>query len=150
MRLVLLDAGRLGMLTNPAGEARNAQCREWAERLLTRGDAIAVPEVADYEVRRELVRAEKTQGLGRLNALRTHPAFLYVPLTTATMDKAAEFWALMRRQHAPTAPTSALDGDVILAAQAWLPTEEGYDTVVATTDPAHLSRLVPAAAWTDV
>jgi len=148
--IVVLDTGPLGMLTNPAGSQRNTDCRQWVERLLLRGDSVAVPEIADYEVRRELLRANKVEGLARLNTLRAHPAFMYLPLATAAMDRAAEFWALARREHRPTASDSALDADVILAAQAALLADDGHEVVVATTNVAHLTRFARAALWTDL
>ena len=148
--MVVLDAGPLGMLTNPAGSPLNADCRQWVERVLLRGDGVAVPEIADYEVRRELLRASKVEGLARLNSLRMLPAFVYLPLTTAAMDRAAEFWARARREHRPTASDSALDADVIFAAQAAVPAERRHNVVIATTNPVHLARLAPAALWTDL
>jgi hypothetical protein len=56
----------------------------------------------------------------------------------------------VRNAGTPTAGVDALDGDVILAAQVLslgLPAEE---VVVATTNVAHLSLLVPAELWTDI
>ena len=64
------------------------------------------------------------------------------------MRRAAEFWAEARRDGRPTAPDPALDGDVILAAQA--ATLDRDDVIIATTNPKHLSRYVPAALWTDI
>ena len=56
--------------------------------------------------------------------------------------------AQARRQGQPTADDKALDGDVILAAQAM--TLGGTDVVIATTNVGHLSRFVPAALWPDI
>jgi predicted nucleic acid-binding protein len=58
------------------------------------------------------------------------------------MIKAAELWAEVRKQGKPTADSQALDGDVILAAQAL-----HADAVVATENVAHLSLLVEAKHW---
>lgn len=73
-----------------------------------------VPEIADYEVRRELIRAKKREGIERLNALIKQ--LDYLAITTPAMRKAAEYWAQARRQGRPLAADAALDGDVILAA----------------------------------
>jgi predicted nucleic acid-binding protein len=58
-------------------------------------------EIADYEVRRELLRASKTQGAARLDALAA--MLEYLPITTAAMRKASEFWAKARQQGLPRA-----------------------------------------------
>jgi hypothetical protein len=53
-----------------------------------------VPEIADYEVRRELLRANKVRGIARLDLLKN--SIGYLPLTTPIMLKAAELWAQAR------------------------------------------------------
>ena len=105
-----------------------------------------VPEIADYEVRRELIRAGRTKGIERLDALISEVE--YLAITTATMRRAATFWAEARQQGRPTAADPALDGDVILAAQAATLGRAG--TIVATTNVRHLTRFVPAKLWTDI
>src|SRR5204862_615238 len=101
---------------------------QWLERLLAAGRHIVVPEIADYEVRRELLRANKAQGIAQLD--RLYHSIDYLALTTTAMRRAAEFWALARQQGQPTAADKAIDGDVILAAQAATSGEADY--VVAT------------------
>ena len=113
---------------------------------LTGGTTVLVPELADYEVRRELIRARRTAGIGRLDAFIERVGFL--PITTAAMRQAATFWAEARQQGRPTAVDAALDGDVILAAQAF--TLDRTEVIVATTNPKHLSRLVAAKLWVDI
>jgi predicted nucleic acid-binding protein len=95
---VLLDAGPLGMISHPRP---NKQIAEWLKRLLSCGGRVLVPEIADYEVRRELLRAGKNRGVQRLDAL-IHSVG-YVPITTAAMLKAAEFWAAARNAGHATA-----------------------------------------------
>ena len=107
---------------------------------------VVLPEIADYEVRRELVRGRRVQGLQRLDALVD--LVEYLPLTTAAMRQAAVFWADARQRGRPTADDRALDGDVILAAQ--VATLESADGIVATTNVGHLSRYVHAALWRDI
>jgi len=51
-------------------------------------------------------------------------------------------WAEVRRAHRPTAPPLALDGDVILAAQA-----RAVDGVVVTYNTKHLDQLVDVIAF---
>ena len=55
---VLLDSAPLGMLSHPRSTPENEECRAWLKRLLSRGVKVGLPEIADYEVRRELLRAE--------------------------------------------------------------------------------------------
>jgi predicted nucleic acid-binding protein len=144
--VVLLDAGPLGMVTHRGGVPEVDECKRWLLRLAAGGVRIVVPEISDYEVRRELLRAGKAQGVARLDALAT--AFEYAPLTTPVMRLAAEHWAQLRATGPATADAKALDADVILAAQARaLGTT---DVVVATTNTRHLSRLVTARLWRDI
>ena len=112
----MLDAGPLGLVTNPRRSQPSVACAQWVQALVARGRRVIVPEIADYEVRRELLRANRVSGLVRLDGLAR--LLEYLPLTTAAMRQAAVFWAQARQQGQPTADDKALDGDVILAAQA--------------------------------
>jgi predicted nucleic acid-binding protein len=146
--IVLLDSGPLGLVTNPKGSLEADLCNRWLISLLASGVQVKIPEIADYEVRRELLRADKLNGLKRLDELKN---FLdYVPLTTQTLLKAAEFWAQVRKQGKPTADAKALDGDVILAAQASLITSTEHEVIIATTNVSHLSRLATAREWKNI
>jgi predicted nucleic acid-binding protein len=144
-RHILLDAGPLGLLTTPRSTPPVEAIRTWLIERRTAGDTILVPEIADYEVRRELLRAGKTRGVRALDALAREIG--YLPVTTLTMRQAAIYWAQLRRQGTPTAAPDALDGDVILAAQATLLAATGHEVIVATTNLAHLQRLVQASPW---
>jgi predicted nucleic acid-binding protein len=144
-RVILLDSGPLGMLTNPKAKGVPLECQVWLKALLRRGERVAIPEIADYEVRRELLRAGLAQSLRRLDNLTQ--TLDYIPIQTETMRLAARLWAEMRQSGQPTADDKALDGDVILAAQARLLCDETTEAIVATTNVAHLSRLVTALDW---
>ena len=146
--IVLLDAGPLGLVTNPGGSSEAYECNIWLVSLVSKGVEVKIPEIADYEVRRELLRAEKIKGLQRLNDLKN--LIDYIPLTTQTMLLAAEFWAQVRRQGKPTADAKALDGDVILAAQASQMSSGGHNVIIATTNVGHLSRLAIAKEWRNI
>jgi hypothetical protein len=52
---VLLDAGPLGMISNPKGSSDNEACKNWLSSLVFNGVNGVIPEIADYEVRRELI-----------------------------------------------------------------------------------------------
>ncbi|HEY0547266.1 MAG TPA: PIN domain-containing protein [Pyrinomonadaceae bacterium] len=140
---VLLDAGPLGMVSNPNASTYNRECYEWMESLIVNGGQILVPEIADYEVRRELLRANKTPGIARLDLLKD--TIGYLPITTTVMLKAAELWAQARKSGMPTADPKALDCDVILAAQAL-----EASAIVATENIGHLSRFVKSMHWRDI
>ena len=144
-RLILLDANTLGLASNPGGKPEAEACAQWIEALLRGGDRVLAPEIADYEVSRELLRANKTRGVARLDLWRTTGA--YVTLTTDAMILAAEFWAEVRKQGQTTAPDLALDGDVILAGQAEVLRRQGAVVIVATTNIRHLARFTDARRW---
>jgi hypothetical protein len=107
---------------------------------------ILIPEVSDYEVRRELIRAGMTSSVIQLDQLAR--MFQYLAVTTAAWRKAAEFWAASRNQGQPTAGNQRLDCDAILAAQA--ATLSLPETIIATTNAAHLARFVPADHWQNI
>jgi len=56
-------------------------------------------------------------------------------------------WAQARNEGYATADDSALDCDVILAAQALLFAEDGFEVIVATRNVGHLARFVDAREW---
>lgn len=144
-RLILLDSGPLGLVTNPRDSEQSRLCNAWLSGVLTGGSEVLVPEIADYEVRRELIRAGRTKGLARLDGLAERIG--YLPITTVVWRRAAEFWAQARAAGKPTASNAALDADMLLASQAVVASEEGHEIVVATTNVGHLGRFVNARLW---
>ena len=109
---------------------------------------MAIPEISDYELRRELLRANKFNGIRQLDLLNAQ--FIYLPITTPTVLLAAKLWAEVRPSGQATADPKSLDGDVILAAQAQLQAEQGYRVIVATTNVKHISRFIDARPWNDI
>ena len=146
--VVLLDSGPLGLVSQPNADRINTDAVQRFDALLSAGVSVLVPEIADYEVRRELLRAGRQRGVRRLDRLKEDIG--YLPVTTRTMLTAAELWADARKKGRPTAPDPALDADVILAAQAKEVESEGRSVIVATTNPRHISRFVDAAAWQEI
>jgi hypothetical protein len=146
--IVLLDAGPLGMITNPKSSSDNEACKNWLASLAYKGVEVVIPEIADYEVRRELLRAGKERGLGRLDALKGMLG--YAPITTPVMLKAAQFWASARRMGRQSADDASLDADMIPAAQAGALVRTGDETVIATTNVRHLALFSPARIWCDI
>ena len=146
--IVVLDAGPLGMITNPKSSPENEACKNWLASLAYNGVEVVIPEIADYEVRRELLRAGKDRGLGRLNALKGMLG--YAPITTPVMLRAAEFWATARQVGRPSADDASLDADMILAAQAGALVRSGDETVIATTNVRHLTLFASARMWREI
>lgn len=145
----MLDAGPLGMVTNPRASGVTLECQLWLESHVQKGTVILIPEIADYEVRRELLRAGRQRSIRQLDQLKV--VFEYVPLTTTMILKAAELWAAVRQIGQPTADPHALDGDVILAAQAIeIAQQRQEEVIIATTNVGHLSRLTTAQDWQDI
>lgn len=145
-RAVLLDSGPLGLLTAPPSKrAHIASCSQWLGSLLSVGVRVLVPEIADYELRRELLRANKAKSVARLDALASGTE--YLALTPAAMRRAAELWAQARQQGLPTAADASIDADVILVAQALT---LGGSFVIATTNVGHLSRFADADLWQNI
>jgi len=144
---VILDAGPLGLAGKPPGLPEAARLRAWVQGLRSAGSAVVVPEIARYEVHRELFRLGLAGGLRRLDQL--HPGLAFLPIAGDVMDIASELWAGVRRGGLATAGDEALDGDAILAAQALALAADVGPVVVATTNVNHLARFpgVDAREW---
>lgn len=147
---LLVDTGILGKLCHP-NRRENRPVVEWLDSLLStdgRPVQVIVPEIADYELRRKLLHLIKngqasSKSIDRLDDLGR--LLDYLPLDTETMRHAAELWADSRRHGNPTASPQALDGDVILAAQAL-----AVQGTIVTTNRKHLSRFVSAKDFTEI
>jgi len=126
------------------------RCRLWIDGLMARGVDVVVPEVADYEVRRELIRTNALGSLRRLDDLVATGGLSYLPVTTAAWRLAASLWADARQRGVPTASAQALDADVILAASATMMSKPGDQVIVATVNVSHLARYCDARLWTTV
>jgi hypothetical protein len=68
---VLLDSGPLGLACRRRGSPLPDDCRQWIRGLISRGVGVVVPEISDYEVRRELTRIRAGASLRRLDELVT-------------------------------------------------------------------------------
>jgi predicted nucleic acid-binding protein len=70
----------LGLVSQRRGHPPGDRCRAWLDALRLAGVRIVVPEIADYEVRRELLRVNARAGLQRLDALVA--GLIYDAITT--------------------------------------------------------------------
>jgi predicted nucleic acid-binding protein len=145
---ILLDAGVLGILTNPKRSETGESCALWLQAAIVANCQILVPEITDYEVRRELIRANKMRGLRRLDSFIASNAVSYLPLNTAVMRQAAILWAEARQQGRPAADNKALDADMILADQAIV--QCTGNIVIATTNVKHFPPSVEADTWQNI
>jgi predicted nucleic acid-binding protein len=144
--IVVLDSNVLGLISNPKVSAEAMACKDWLDDLLGRETTVGIPEIVDYELRRELIRANKLLGLRSLDAFKVR--FLYVPITTEMMLLAAQIWAQTRQGGIHMASGNSLDADVILAAQSLITAEKlNLDLTIATTNVRHLGRIAPAKDW---
>ncbi len=150
----MLDTSPLGMISNPNASAENDAINEWALKLLRRNELIVLPEIADYEVRRELIRAKKTRGISILDSLKTK--LKYLPIDTGMMLEAAQLWAEARDRGKPATNNLALDGDKVLIAQAragsrlWADESTNGHTILVTTNVKHLTHFCDARLWRDI
>jgi predicted nucleic acid-binding protein len=149
-RIILLDSTPLGLVCRRRGHPRGAACQIWLDSIELARIVVVVPEVVDYEVRRELIRIGSRTGLTRLDSLVSR--LIYDPLTTPIMRRAAEFWADLRRLGLPTAGDESLDADAILAAHAALIGGPGDTVTVATSNLRHLARFpgIDARDWPSI
>ena len=148
-RAILLDSGVVGMLVSPPSRPAVVKALVWLDGWLGKVDVI-LPDITDYEVRRELVRLDATAKLTRLADL--HESLLRVEVDRAAWLKAAEFWAIVRQSGLPTAGPDALDGDAILAGVAATIAMPGDEVIIATTNVQHLTRFpgVVSRLWEEI
>ena len=114
-RFIVLDSGPLGLLTHPQRNAEVVAITEWMSQCLLSGHRVIVPAIVYYELRRELIRANKAFGVSRLEVFASTTPGRYLPLSDEALRLAAELWAKARQQGRPTADVKDLDIDVILA-----------------------------------
>jgi len=134
---LVLDTGVLGQICHPR---KYQDVRSWFRRAV-REHELLVSEVADYELRRELLRLGSHGSLARLDELTRE--LRYLPTTTATWRTAARLWAEQRRGGRVTG--DGLDGDLLIATQAL---EEA--AAVITANKKHFESVVDTCAWNDV
>lgn len=140
LEAVMLDTSPLGRIVHPKP---NIDITTLLRSLLEQGTLVYLPEIADYELRRNLILERFNDSIVRLDQLKK--TLTYVPISTDIMLQAAEFWAYARREGIPTANKEALDGDAILAAQA-----KKVGATILTENAGHLTRFVEARNWKEL
>ncbi len=136
----MLDSSPLGRLAHPRP---TPEIVAWLADLLNAKTTVFIPEIADYEIRRNLELHGLTASIAELDRLQL--ICPYVPLTTPIMRRATSFWASARRAGRPAADPKKLDADVILAAQAI-----AVSSIVATENVGHIAPHVTAKHWRQI
>lgn len=146
-RLILLDAGVIGLLCSSPALPSVQACGEWLVRQGRAGVQVRICDLSDFEVRRELLRIGATAKISRLDQFGE--TLGTVAVNAPAWLRAAEFWALVRRAGMPTADPKALDGDVVLAGVAATLGEPGDEVVIATDNVKHFGRFpgIDARPW---
>ena len=144
-KVVFLDTGVLGVIVHPRATEEARECVRWLRGLAAAGARVCFAEICDYELRRKLLHRNGHVQIGKLDALKAQAE--YVAIDTEAMLEAANLWAQGRKAGHVTAPPEAVDGDVILCAQARLNVAEDDDLIIATTNPDDIRPYVPADTW---
>ncbi len=92
-RLILLDSGPLGKIVRAPSKPHVVRCLAWLKTILATGAVVVIPDIAHYEVRRELLRIRAVGSLRRLDyALDPSIGFDHLTLTDDAIIKAAEYY----------------------------------------------------------
>jgi predicted nucleic acid-binding protein len=158
--LIALDTGPLGDLINPNNTGDAVAIRTWMASHLAKGDKYLLPELADYEVRRNetlevlicpIGPSQSAAAIYMLDQLKA--TITYLPLNTEAMLAAANLWAEHRKgtRKGDPARSHRLDGDVILTAQCMVRSAGIEQIVIATMnlrDFLHIpTPTVTAEEW---
>ena len=146
---MFLDTGVLGMVSNPKGKPRNAQCRQWARDLVAAGVWVFVPEICDYEETpgKLIHNGEKDVGPDP-----PRPAQGLVGLRAHHDGRDAPGGRALGRRGAGGCRQPVLgplDADAILAAQVIMAADPGDIVTIASDNVGHLAQFVDAAALGD-
>jgi hypothetical protein len=91
-RLILLDSGPLGLIVRAPSSSRPqvGHCLGWVQAIQASGAIVAIPEIAHYEVRRELHRIRAVGSLRRLEYARLRRAILIATGLAREADRESE------------------------------------------------------------
>ena len=153
--IIVLDTGPLSnSVVAPVRRGKiptvSEECRDWISACEQAGALLLVPAIAYYEALREIERRDASRQRENLREFVFALPDRFLPLTTFHLEMAARMWSAARRGGYPTASDDALDGDVILAAQALGLGLSSTDYIVATTNVGHLTRYVPCDEWANI
>ena len=108
---------------------------------------LIVPAIADYELRRELIRNGSVDSIAKLDLIESgkHPDFpgvIYLPLADDAIKRAADLWAEARNKGYGTAQDKALDGDVMITAQVLVNAGPASRFLIVTSNVKDLAWYV--------
>ena len=143
-RILLLNSDPTGLACHEPGNLEAGRFRAWMYgQLHAKVPAeLIIPAIVDYEIRRELILGELWGAVDRFDALYATGTVRLLTLGDGALRTAARLWAEARRRGEPTAHDHALDGDVILSAQAIEYCSDGDDWQIITENVAHIARYV--------
>lgn len=143
--VIVLDAGPLSAILYAK---RGSAIETWYNDHLAAGTKFVIPEVADYEVRRLLVKRKAVARIARLDELIK--TVYYHPISTSVMHHAADAWAACRLRGQPFTVDDRFDGDAVFVGHVRVLEAAGTQVLVATHDVADLSPWVDAYEWQDI
>jgi hypothetical protein len=95
--VLFLDSGPLGLITQPQRSHEVIAITDWLKDCFRADARILVPAIVYYEIKRELLRANKVVGIARLEAF-----------VDATPDRYADRWKNQNGRHESSASRFAL------------------------------------------
>lgn len=148
-RVFYLDTGPLGLACyfQPQHTDEAAKFQGWLKAVLLNRSHVVVPAMADYELRRELIRNNFSNSIAQLDLIESgqhldFPGVEYLNVTDPAIKRAANMWAEARNRGYATAHDKALDGDLIIAAQALDHAAPASRFALVTTNVKDLARYV--------
>ena len=88
--IIALDSGPLGLLFQATSIRPADDCRARAQRHLSNGVRIIVPEIVNYELRRKLLRLNRSAAVNALADFIHEVPGRFLPITSKALDQAAE------------------------------------------------------------
>ena len=134
--IILLDTGVLGKICHKNISIGTIKVLKYLEQQKI---GLRVPEICDYEIRRNLILENLDKSIRKLNKFRKTDRLIF--FNSDTMMIASEIWAEIRKQGNPTENKDNLDGDVILAAQACQLKRYYELVIVLTTNAKDLAKF---------
>ena len=89
-QFIFLDSGPLGLITHPKRTEEVEAVTAWLTGLLKQGRRVLVPAIIYYELKRELLRADKPFSVSRLDVF-AKASNRYVPLTDEAPVRVNDF-----------------------------------------------------------